>query len=596
MCLSLVGCGGGGGGGSTGSLSTGTTAMNPTTPAIAGTLTGTAAKGAALVNAPVSVIDSTGQTTQTQTGADGSYSCNLPRLSPPYLIRVRDGSTDYFGIAFTPGIANITPLSHLILDAYFRSQGTTTDAALRNPTGVTLPSEGSIERIRDAVMTNLQEVMNQQGLDFETFDPLHTRFEANHQGFDGLLDRMLFQGGSQFQINNGTVTLTVTLQPQTGGIVGTTCRHHNNNTGADTTEHFETHVGQGPTFGNLDPAVTGINEMLARLTDTINTRGAQLADTDILTYMTADFNDDGTDRATFATTFAAEFNGVALRSMKVAHVMEFHPGSPFINVKYAVTRADDPNPYFKRMVFQRQADGSWLMRGNQERVEASDLVHFENARFIDNATDSGFNPTAVIDMRAPQNLLTSVKVSDPSNKYFSAGGTTIPKLAQADFTLLLPHDMYYATHSDVAFPSVDVLFGVEIGFLGMPAQTIPARVRATTTDTIGSYTIQVNNAALPSHQLSSLGGGPTTLSWTAPSTFQFSKARVVATLRSAHYSRDHIVLLPPGVNQISFPAPISQIQPPIGQPGGPEAVTDVIYRVEVHGPAGETVSITDHFN
>lgn len=594
MCLALVGCGGGGG--STGSLTTGTTAGTTTPPVGVGTLTGTAAKGAALVNAPVAITDSTGQTSQTQTGSDGSYRCNLPRHAPPYIVRVRDGNTDYFGIAFNPGIANVTPLSHLILQAYFQSQGTTLEQAMRNPTGVTLPSEGSIERLREAVMSNLQDILSQQGLDFETFDPLHTHFEANHAGFDGMLDRLRFMGSNQLQITNGPVTLTITLQPQIGGIVGTTCQHHNNDTGAETTERFETHVGEEATFGALDPAINGINDTLSYLVETINTRGLQLSDSDIQPFTTNDFNDDGTDRATFTSKFAGEFNGVTVRSMKVAHVMDFTPGAPVINVKYAVTLADNPIPYFKRMVFQRQNNGAWLMRGNQEQVEASDLVHFENARFIDNGSDTGFTPTAVVDMRAPAGFITSVKVTDPSNKFFSSAGTTVTKLTQTDYSTPIAQEVYHAANSDAAFPSVDQLFNVEIGFFGMPAQAIAARVRATTTDTLTSYTVTNNNQALASHQLSSLTGGPITFSWTAPTTFKFSKARVVMTLRSSGYTIDRPRQLQWGVNATSFQAPPSQIQPPLGQPGAPQAVTDVIYRIELHGPAGETVSITDHYN
>lgn len=593
ICMVLTGCGGGGGGGT----STGTSALPPTistapAPTVAAsTVNGTAAKGAPLVNATVTVIDANGTTVTGRTDAEGAYSVDVTGLTPPFLVSVSDGQTTLHGIAFGPGICNVTPLSEMTLQLYFQSQGTTLLQAFTDPEGAPLPSEGSVKRIVEAVLAQMQGAFDLHGVDLTNFDPLQSPFDADHTGFDALLDQIVFTGPNAFQFTNGPITITVTVTPMAGGVLRTTVTLHDSTTGAETIQQFDTQVGDAQTFPALDPAVEGVNALLTQIKSTINARGGALAAADILPYLTNDFSHNNETAADFATRYAAELAGVAIDKMEIAYVDFLDPQSGLLHAHYAITRASDPDPSFERMVFQKQADGSWRFHGNHELLAVDSLVRLANARFIDGNADTGFKPTAMLDLRMPPGLLSAVSVSDPTGTFFSPSGTTVPKETQIDLTLPLPLEVYRVEQQANTFPPAGTVFGLELSLLGLSTINEQARLGTTTTDTIGGYSLTVQSQA-PTHTVAALAAGPATLSWTPPSTFPFYIQRVVATCRSASYLAEQAVEVPPAQHSVTVPPPPASI--PLGAGGPPpESVTEVTYRVEVRGPAGETVLIRD---
>ena len=80
MFAFLAGCGGGGGGGTTG----GTTGTTPTTTQ---TITGTAATGAALAGATITVKDSLGNTASTTTANNGTFTLSVTGMTPPFILQ-----------------------------------------------------------------------------------------------------------------------------------------------------------------------------------------------------------------------------------------------------------------------------------------------------------------------------------------------------------------------------------------------------------------------------------------------------------------------------------------------------------------------------
>src|SRR5689334_18910701 len=120
----VAACGGGGGGGSVA-----TTAPPPPPPPQASLqVSGTAAVGAALANAPVQAKCATGSGTAT-TAADGSYSISIVGGALPCLVKVTgsadgetvtlhsvaDSGTTNAADAVTSAKANATPLTELII-------------------------------------------------------------------------------------------------------------------------------------------------------------------------------------------------------------------------------------------------------------------------------------------------------------------------------------------------------------------------------------------------------------------------------------------------------------------------------------------------
>ncbi len=115
----LVGCRGGGGG-SNGSSSSSSGSI----------LGGVAATGAPISGGNVEVKGSDGDTANTTTNADGSYSVDVADLESPYLVRVIAQSGEkYISVASESDLedgnpVNITPLTHVIVANVFGAQDT----------------------------------------------------------------------------------------------------------------------------------------------------------------------------------------------------------------------------------------------------------------------------------------------------------------------------------------------------------------------------------------------------------------------------------------------------------------------------------------
>ena len=592
--VTLAGCGGGGGGGtsSTSSIPSTSTTTAPTSPTTA--LTGTVAKGAALAGATVTLVDATGKSISTTTAADGTYTLDVTGMTAPFIITATDGTNTLHSVALAAGVANVTPVTEVIAATYFQSQGTTLANAVSNPSGVTLPTAGSLGRVTRAVLTSMGPLMQRHGLDPSRFDPTTTAFHANHAGFDGVLDELQQTGPTTLTTVTGTVTTTISLQGLPGGTVNTHCHRHDSHSGADSDDDNSTSIGDGQSFPALDAAVLNVNTLLSNVTATINAKGASLAASDIAPYLTADFSDDGTTASDFATAFAAEFAGKTVQSLTVTYVVDFNGQAGLLNARYAVQLADGSAPYLKRMVFGRQADGSWLFRGNQTQVRASDIIRFKNQRTITNSGDSGFVPTAVIDAHLPLGLVTGMNALDPSGVFFNAGGTTVPKLAQATLVAGIPLDEFTLESSPngASFPTATTQFSVALTLLGNTTVNLPVRAQATSTDTLGSYALTVNSQTPAQHNLAAVSNVPLGLTWTAPTTFTPVHTTVRVTRRSAGYSVDTFYPATQGGTQASVPALPATVQVP-GQ--GSQSVTSLTVTVEAVGPAGELVTVEDTY-
>lgn len=121
--LAVGGCGGGGGGDGGGFfLPPASTSGSPAPPATGTatptTLAGVAATGAPFAKAAITIADATGATVcNTETDDRGVYSCSLPAgTKAPLAVRAsRDDQVFYSVAATTSGIANVTPLTTVVV-------------------------------------------------------------------------------------------------------------------------------------------------------------------------------------------------------------------------------------------------------------------------------------------------------------------------------------------------------------------------------------------------------------------------------------------------------------------------------------------------
>jgi hypothetical protein len=210
LCLTawLAACGGG----------SETSAPNPT-PAPAA-LVGTAAIGAALPNAVISVTDRTGAPACTNapvtTGPNGEYRCLLSGASQaPFAVVVTDPDglvNPMISIVATkPAIgsestANVTPLTTAIAAQLDINQDPF--ALLRDPAALAGVSLGDLTAVTANVVTQLAAVLQSVGVDPATFDPVTSPFVGGSgTGADQMLDQI------RITFDNGAPTISNVLNP-----------------------------------------------------------------------------------------------------------------------------------------------------------------------------------------------------------------------------------------------------------------------------------------------------------------------------------------------------------------------------------------------
>jgi hypothetical protein len=148
--LGLTACGGGGGGSSSSSTSSGSS------------MSGTAAVGAPIANATVTIYDSTGAVVgSTTTNADGEYSAVINGGTAPYVVEIIGGVGDsvgkYYAVANNTGTVNINQVSNAIAAALSNSG---------NPSNlITSPAvAANITAIENAFMSAYSRVLSAFGV------------------------------------------------------------------------------------------------------------------------------------------------------------------------------------------------------------------------------------------------------------------------------------------------------------------------------------------------------------------------------------------------------------------------------------------------
>lgn len=177
----LVACGGGGGG-STSSLPAG--GGNASMPI----LSGTAAYGAPVEGATITVYDATGTVVGTGvTGTLGSFNIQLTTQGvAPYTLKLSKDEILLHAIHTdaTSGIVNITPLSDAVA-AMVSPTGTADGLVASLQNSAAAPTKASVEAKQQIISTALSPVVTATGASGNLFN---SSFSANGQGQDKLLD------------------------------------------------------------------------------------------------------------------------------------------------------------------------------------------------------------------------------------------------------------------------------------------------------------------------------------------------------------------------------------------------------------------------
>jgi len=150
------------------------------------TLTGTAATGAP-IDGTVYVKDAKGIEKSIATTANGSFTLDVPGMTPPYLLKVTPSTgPELYSFASQNGqTVNLTPTTNLAMFLAYGKNDLNTLYLGWNGTAVTA---SDVDAAEGTVRANLVTEMEAKGLDVANFDLFTTPFKADGLGIDGVMD------------------------------------------------------------------------------------------------------------------------------------------------------------------------------------------------------------------------------------------------------------------------------------------------------------------------------------------------------------------------------------------------------------------------
>lgn len=586
-------CGGGGGGSSS--------------PPPGG-LSGTAATGAAVGSAAVTVVGANGATVGTTTAADGTFTVSLSGLTAPFLVRVALGGGGFlYSVGSAAGTVNITPFTDLIVRDYYQVQTLNVDTEFLAPT-VAPPGPAEIEIIKNVVKSIVSGWLIQAGLDPATFDLISTPFLADGSGFDGILDLTVVTQPSptttHVVIDDGTTNQAtdVVTDSVTSGLRADTTTVDGSGTSTSTSGT----IIPTPASSALQSAIEDVNALLAQVRNKVNNRGNQLNASDLTSFAATGLLDDGHNRTQWTGIMAGDLRGATLSSFVVSSVVSFDdttdPASPVLN---AFTNQMDTATQFVKI------GNSWLMNGNRQLAQVG--VQVEHRRDESSSIPSpAFKKSINGDIRVPTGALSSVSVRiDPaaqttgaSTAWANSGDnpwptpTSVPKSGGSEIeqysptpgsTASITRDLYFfnagawmGTPTINTFPPPGTLISVVLTPTAGPAQTVLISSNATTTSTF-TLTSPTNFLLASANP-----GGSMSLSWTPPPGFLIGGqgASCPTFAGSLQQNFEPTSPLTPASTSAGFSLPAT-----LDDGSGPQAVTSVNVNVSIEGPHGERMII-----
>ena len=148
---------------------------------------GTAAEGAPLAGASVSLRDARGQYAAASTDTTGHFEVPVAGMTAPFLLKVAtpEGKV-FYGSAADVGTANLDPYTDLLVRDWYAAHGVDVDAAFAGQGP--LPSSAGMALLDKTLGGILEGAFAGTGVPAH-FSLLNSAFTADHSGFDGLLDQ-----------------------------------------------------------------------------------------------------------------------------------------------------------------------------------------------------------------------------------------------------------------------------------------------------------------------------------------------------------------------------------------------------------------------
>lgn len=564
--LSLGGCGDGGGGGEV--------------------VYGTAATGAPLPGATVTLKDATGTAVTDTTAPDGSYSVPVGGMTPPFLIECDDGAgTVLFSIRPEgPGVANITPYTDLVISSFYEVHDITLDdtffdafqgSGLQGTTPV--PSALDVEAIESLVGGMVALWVQQEGLDPATFDLITTPFDADGTGFDAVIDDTTIVG-DDITITDGVTTQNSTLTADTSGTISVTTT---TTSGAMTTSSSDSTVIPTSATGQTDLA--GATAAMEQFVATIDARGAALTSADILPFLDLGLLDDGRNRTIFAAELATYTRGVNFTAVTLDRVFSVDDVNHVVDAEFDLTETAGGQTATEgvRVVFKK-VGSVYLLFGNQRVAE----VGVDMEARTDSLPGGTTNVTSInVDVSAPTGTVND-SVTINGGPFTNAA---VPKDAGTRTDVLMPtptttldfvQDGFFLNSGDVTLPAAGTVFQVQLTPTG--GSQIPYDVIG---NGVTNEHISITSPTL--HALANANlGGTLTVQWTLPTTYAVTRIELSGHVVDASSNELQIESVQPVFSPTATSGTI-QLPASWTDGGGTHTVVEAGINVSVEGTNGE---------
>ncbi|NKE73776.1 carboxypeptidase-like regulatory domain-containing protein [Candidatus Manganitrophus noduliformans] len=535
--LVLQSCGGGGG----------SSGGNP--PAGAITVSGTAATGAPVGNATITIKDATGASKTATTGTDGKYTIDVSGMTAPFLAKVDlPGGTALYSVGSAAGVVNIHPLTDLIIRTWYEVQNGAVDTAFSDPAAAPPPTATELAVIVSVIKDLVSKWLVDAGLDLENFDLISTPFDADQSGFDGFLDDITVDttnrvisvdtdgDGTDEQVTN--LDLDGDDDGTNGDITAATTIVVNGTTSTSFTSAFI------PTTATEREGVAGALATLQSLAATATAKGADLAATDLLPLYDSNYRHRGLDENQDAAGFADDLRGTTIESFIVERVLSFDSTNNIISISGRVILTQDGVTVEEivdedgdGLIFKKQSDGRWLFYGNQERARAQVGVITER-RMLGITCPSGCDGVYYalkVQVGAPVGEIASATItgliggSQQTLPLTSTGTFTDDGVNTEHFDLQDSGSWWYQLSGPSAFPPAGTVYTLTVTFADSNQEVYTRVLGASTSE---AFNLQSGVEATVGHGSGATLGNPVTLSWTLPVSFPIEEVFMYGSLKS----------------------------------------------------------------
>lgn len=487
-------------------------------------VSGTAAAGAPIAGVTVTLKDSTNRSVTATTSLTGAYTLATTGMTGPFLLQLTTGGTQLYGVTAdlaTTTVANLTPLTDLIVRSWYSVQGVPVDNAFANPSAAPPPSQQQTSIIADVVLSLMQLALNNAGAGISTPLDLVTKpFSADHTGIDAVLDQtsISYATGATVSIagNGAQQTSVIGFETATGGMTATTTTAGGGNT---STSAISIIVPVQPAQADAMSEIAAFMNSFAAL---ISSRGAALTTADLTSYLDPNLLNAGANRDQFATDVARSFGRGQTLTVQVQAIKSLDLTGGLAEVAFLLTEslAGQSSTHMKTFFF-RKLGGGWTIAGDRRIAEVS--VDAE-ARTDQGAFTRASHPSVNVDVRPLQNTIGSVSASSSSGNIGTTRGSTVVDDAGVF------RDSFFGTTGPISgvLPAAGTVYTVTLNPLqGTPVSyAIPLNAFTTEAAPITSPT---GSSLADAHLGGSLG-----VSWSLPTTYAVRQIQLLALVYTGH--------------------------------------------------------------